>query len=112
MPEPERKPDVEIGASVKADELVFRETPEVTERAGAEPEGESGTDTDRRNLPRPAKPNVTYRDVRVSHRLSARLTGADPADDPADEPDDDEPAENEPTEDRSTERDGDEPGGR
>ena len=77
MPE---KPDVEIGASVKADEIVFRETPEVSERARAEPEGESGASTERRNLPRPVKPNVTYRDVRVSHRLSARLTGAEPDD--------------------------------
>lgn len=115
MPEPEREPDVEIGASVKADELVFRETPDVTERAGADPEGESGASTERRNLPRPAKPNVTYRDVRVSHRLSARLTGADPAGaDPAeDEPTEDEPTEDEPTANGPAERDGDdEPGGR
>ena len=91
MPEPERKPDVEIGASVKADEVVFRETPDVTERAGADPEGESGASTERRNLPRPVKPNVTYRDVRVSHRLSARLTGAEPSDNEPAERDDDEP---------------------
>ncbi|MGI5327098.1 hypothetical protein [Actinomadura nitritigenes] len=107
MPEPERKPDVEIGASVHADELVFRETPDVDERAGADPEGESGTSTERRNLPRPAKPNVTYRDVRVSHRLSARLTGAGPADGESSE---DEPTENEPTGNDSEEHDRDEPG--
>ncbi|MEU9020295.1 hypothetical protein [Actinomadura sp. NPDC048394] len=81
-----REPDVEISASVKADELVFHETPDVEERAGAEPEGESGASTDRRNLPRPVKRNTTYRDVRVSHRLSARLTGADDEDGSA-EPD-------------------------
>ncbi|HEU5026142.1 MAG TPA: hypothetical protein VFV01_14580 [Spirillospora sp.] len=91
-----REPDVEISASVKADEVVFRETPDVEERAGAEPEGESGATTERRNLPRPVKRNTTYRDVRVSHRLSARLTGADDdsaadsAADSADDSDDDE----------------------
>ncbi|WP_192808758.1 hypothetical protein [Actinomadura montaniterrae] len=82
-----REPDVEISASVKADELVIHDTPDVEERAGADPEGESGASTDRRNLPRPVKRNTTYRDVRVSHRLSARLTGAD--DDSADAEDED-----------------------
>ncbi|WP_202125346.1 hypothetical protein [Actinomadura physcomitrii] len=86
-----REPDVEIGASVKADEVVFHETPDVEERAGAEPEGESEASTERRNLPRPAKLDTTYRDVRVSHRLRARLTGAD--DDSAAAEDEDDPAE-------------------
>jgi hypothetical protein len=40
------------------------------------------------------KPDVTYRDVRVSHRLSARLTGADPSEEQAaDEPSGDETGE-------------------
>ncbi|MBO2462083.1 hypothetical protein [Actinomadura violacea] len=79
-----REPDVEIGASVEADEVVFREKPDVEEQAGAAPEGESGARTERENLPRPAEVNVTYRDVRVSHRLSARLAEPEPEPEPDD----------------------------
>ncbi|MFB4301745.1 hypothetical protein [Actinomadura sp. NTSP31] len=74
MGEAEREPDVEISASVEADELVVREPADVTERTAAEPGGDSESGTERHNLPRPAEANTTYRHIRIAHRLAARLT--------------------------------------
>ncbi|MDL4819344.1 hypothetical protein [Actinomadura opuntiae] len=78
MGEQRREPDVEIGASVEADELVVREPADVTERTKAEPEGDSDSRTDRRDLPRPVEAHTTYRNVRIAHRLSAWLTDPGP----------------------------------
>jgi hypothetical protein len=74
--------DVEIGASVRAKRLRFRERPkakvelhgEVREPEGrGEPEVTSGSE--RQNLPAEVEPGVTYRDVRVRWRAAARLDG-------------------------------------
>jgi hypothetical protein len=72
--------DVEIGASVKAKRLRFREKPktnvelhgEVREREGR---GELRTTSgsERQNLPDEVEPGTTYRDVRVRWRAAARL---------------------------------------
>lgn len=72
--------DVEIGASVKARQLRFREKPKAkVELHGEvrEPEGRDGLQTtsgsERQNLPDEVEPGVTYRDVRVRWRAAARL---------------------------------------
>jgi len=72
--------DVEIGASVKAKRLRFRQKPETqVELHGEvhEPEGQGDVETasgsERRNLPDEVEPGVTYRDVRVRWRAAARL---------------------------------------
>lgn len=72
--------DVEIGASVKAKRLRFREKP----RTKVEPHGEvrepggredlhTTSGSERQNLPDEVEPGVTYRDVRVRWRFAARL---------------------------------------
>jgi hypothetical protein len=72
--------DVEIGASVKAKRLRFREQPKTkVELHGEvrEPEGggelQTASGSERRNLPEEVEPGVTYRDVRVRWRAAARL---------------------------------------
>ena len=66
----DRKPDVEIGARVKAKRLRFKRVPETE----VEPHGddtESGSE--RKNLPEEVEPEVTYRDVEVRWRARARV---------------------------------------
>jgi hypothetical protein len=72
--------DVEIGASVKAKRLRFREKPKTkVELHGEvrEPEGggelQTTSGSERQNLPDEVEPGVTYRDVRVRWRAAARL---------------------------------------
>jgi hypothetical protein len=72
--------DVEVGASVKAKRLRFREKPETeVELHGElrEPEGpgdlQTASGSERENLPEEVEPGVTYRDVRVRWRAAARL---------------------------------------
>ncbi|XVQ09325.1 hypothetical protein ACQP1W_43460 [Spirillospora sp. CA-255316] len=69
---PER-PDVEIGASVEAEELVFHREPWTRVEHWAGPEGESASGSDRVNLPERVEARVTYRDVRVDYRVAAAL---------------------------------------
>jgi hypothetical protein len=73
-------PDVEIGASVKAKRLRFREKPKThVDLHGEvrEPEGpgelQTASGSERRNLPDEVEPGVTYRDVRVRWRAAVRL---------------------------------------
>lgn len=80
--------DVEIGASVKAKRLRFREKPETkVELHGElrEPEGRGELQTtsgsERQNLPDEVEPGVTYRDVRVRWRAAARLDAPDSSED-------------------------------
>jgi hypothetical protein len=72
--------DVEIGASVKAKRLRFRERPKTKVELHGEvqaPEGRGELQTtsgsERQNLPDEVEPGVTYRDVRVRWRAAARL---------------------------------------
>lgn len=74
------RPDVEIGASVKAKRLRFRERPETdVELRGevAEPgrheELETTSGSERHNLPNEVEPGVTYEDVSVRWRAAARI---------------------------------------
>ncbi|HEU4736690.1 MAG TPA: hypothetical protein VFS48_06665 [Solirubrobacterales bacterium] len=75
--------DVEIGASVKAKRLRFREKPETqVELHGEvrEPEGhgtlETASGSERHNLPDEVEPGVTYRDVRVRWRAAAKANSS------------------------------------
>ena len=63
----DRRPDVEIGASVKAKALRFKRKPETK----VEIHGEGGTHGERENLPDEVEPGVTYRDVRVRWSAAA-----------------------------------------
>jgi hypothetical protein len=76
-PEHPRDPDVEISASATARELRFRERPEVTVHAVAEPGGECASGSDRTNLPDQVAAGVTYRDIRIDFRVAAKLAGPD-----------------------------------
>jgi hypothetical protein len=69
----ERAPDVEIAATVKAKELRFECKPEVRIGAYADAPASAEHVSERENLPDEVKPGVTYRDVAVRWRVSARL---------------------------------------
>ena len=80
--------DVEIGASVKAKRLRFRQKPktqvelhgELDESAG-HGELETASGSERQNLPDEVEPGVTYRDVSVRWRAAARLREPDRSED-------------------------------
>ena len=72
-----RSPDIELTATVEADELRFKEAPETDVSFFGEPDHESGSGSDRQNLPDEVEPNVTYRDVRVDYRLASRVVSTD-----------------------------------
>lgn len=80
----EDRPDVLIGARVKAKKLRFRSQPRTSVELHGEsrtPEGRADLRTasgsDRQNLPEEVEPGVTYRDVEVDWLAAARLE--DPA---------------------------------
>jgi len=77
-PKEDPRADVEIGAVVRARRLRFEEVPET--EVEVEGDEESGSHTERENLPDEVEPGVTYRDVKVRWRASAR------APEPEDEP--------------------------
>jgi hypothetical protein len=72
--------DVEIGASVEAKRLRFRQKPKTQvelhgELRELEGDGEiqTASGSERTNLPDEVEPGVTYQDVRVRWRAAARL---------------------------------------
>ena len=68
MPRADR-PDIEIGASVKAKRLRFGEKPDAEVRWA----GDSESVSERTNLPEEVEPGVTYRDVEVRWYGQARV---------------------------------------
>lgn len=79
-PDRVEQPDVEIGASVKAKSLRFRERPRTDVELHGElvepdrrDELETASGSERRNLPEEVQPGVTYRDVSVRWRAAARI---------------------------------------
>ena len=70
---PEREPDIEIGAVVKAKRLRFNKKPEADVEVHGEPGVEGGSGTARENLPDTVEPGVEYRDVRVTWRATGRI---------------------------------------
>jgi hypothetical protein len=69
----EREPDVEMAASVRAEEVRFECEPEVRIRAYSDSPATAEHVSERENLPDEVEPGVTYRDVTVRWRLAARL---------------------------------------
>jgi hypothetical protein len=74
----EREPDVEMSAVVRAKELRFECKPEVDVRAYADSPASAESVSERENLPEELEPGVTYRDIAVRWRLSARLEDPPP----------------------------------
>ena len=72
-----RSADIELLASVQANQLRFGSRPQIEVRFFGEPGHESASGSDRTNLPERVEPGVTYRDVRVDYRLASRLAGVD-----------------------------------
>jgi hypothetical protein len=84
MNRPSDKPDVEIGAVVKAKQLRFKKVPktevqfekqsEVSDKLeGATPEIETTSGSKRENLPDEVEPNKTYRDVHIRWGAAAKF---------------------------------------
>jgi hypothetical protein len=70
-----RPADIDLTASVAADELRFQEVPETEVRFFGEPGYESESGNNRVNLPERVKAGETYRRIRVDYRLANRLAG-------------------------------------
>jgi hypothetical protein len=73
----ERKPDVEMSFSVRAEELRFECKPEVDLVAFADSPATVELQSERDNLPDDVEPGVTYRDIAVRWRAAARLNEPD-----------------------------------
>jgi len=73
----ERDPDVEIAASLRADEVRFECKPDVQVRAYADAPAAAESASERESLPEELEPGVTYRDFATRWRLAARLTDPD-----------------------------------
>lgn len=75
------EPDVEIGARATARELRFRTKShahvelhgEISERGRGDQEVETAAGSERENLPEAVEPGVTYRDIDIRWRATARL---------------------------------------
>jgi hypothetical protein len=65
--------DVEMGARVKAKRLRFKKVPETEVEFKGEPEPDSESGSERKNLPEEVEPGVTYRDVEVRWRAGAKI---------------------------------------
>jgi hypothetical protein len=74
------RPDIEIGASVRAKRLRFNKKPKADVRVETRPDGEGGSWSERENLPETVEPGVTYRDVRVRWLAAGRLADVDAQD--------------------------------
>lgn len=74
-----RDADITIDATVWARQLRFDEVPKTRTEFGGAPGHESADGTDRVNLPRPVKKDVTYRHVRVDYRLASALRASAPS---------------------------------
>jgi hypothetical protein len=70
------KPDVEIGAAVRAKKLRFRRVPETEVAFTGDSERDQVASSERENLPDQVEPGVTCRDVRVRWRAAAKLRNA------------------------------------
>jgi hypothetical protein len=71
------QPDVEIAAIFRADELRFECEPRTSVRVHSDSPAEAEYVSERDNLPDQVEPGVTYRDVSVAWRVSARLSDPD-----------------------------------
>ena len=70
MPRKAERPDIELGAAVKAKKLRFEHVPDTDVRYV----GDSSSVTERTNLPDEVEEGVTYRDVEVRWHNEVRTT--------------------------------------
>jgi hypothetical protein len=68
-----REPDIELGANVRAARLRFGRRPVGEVGFSGDPDSDTASRSDRENLPDEVEPEVTYRDVNVRWRATARL---------------------------------------
>jgi hypothetical protein len=74
----DRRPDVEITAVVRAEELCFECKPDIDVRAYADSPASAESVSERENLPDELEPGVIYRDFAIRWRLAARLDDLPP----------------------------------
>jgi hypothetical protein len=67
------RPDIEMGARVKAKRLRFKRVPKTDVEFAGEPDHDSQSGSERKNLPEEVEPDVTYRDVEVRWRAAAKI---------------------------------------
>ena len=67
------RPDIEVGARVKAKRFRFERKPRASGEFTGDPEPETESDSDRKNLPDEIEPGKTYRDVELWWRAAARM---------------------------------------
>lgn len=77
--------DVEISASMVADELTFGEVPKVRTRTWGDPRHEGTSGSEREGVSRPARAGKTYAEVFVDYRLASRLRSGQTSPDPQEE---------------------------
>jgi hypothetical protein len=68
-----KSPDIEFEATVEAKELRFEEVPETDVSFSGEPDHDSTSGTERRNLPDEVEPGVTYRRPWVRLRIASEI---------------------------------------
>ena len=73
----DRRPDVEMSFSVRAEELRFDRSPDVDVVAFADSPAAAQLQSERDNLPDEIEPGVTYRNVAVRWRAAAWLGDPD-----------------------------------
>jgi hypothetical protein len=69
--DPAERPDIEIGAAVRAKHLRFHSAPET--EVTLHGDERSGSGSERRNLPEEVEPGVDYRDVEVRWGAAAYM---------------------------------------
>jgi hypothetical protein len=74
------RPDVEMGARVKAKRLRFERMPEAEVEFEEKPAAESFSGSERKNLPQEVEAGRTYEDVEVRWRAAARIAKVRPED--------------------------------
>jgi hypothetical protein len=73
--------DVELTATVEADELRFSDVPDTTVSFTGDPGCSSASGSDRTNLPHRVEPGRHYRRVELDYRLAAELVDPMPTGD-------------------------------
>ena len=69
----DRRPDIDLSTSVRARRLRFNRVPPARVSFDGAPDYAGESTVERENLPKRVREGVTYRDVRVSWRATARV---------------------------------------
>jgi hypothetical protein len=71
QPAADQQPDIEIHATVKARSVKFEQVPNVQVKFSGDADKDARWEGSRKNLPRPVKPGVTYRNVSATTSIRA-----------------------------------------